>query len=649
MIALALLFMQQTNAEDLLTIYKQALEADPMLRVAQLKTDVADAQSGQAGGQLLPQINANVNLSLNESVREGLGEDAYKGERYNVSFTQSLIDLPKYFNWRRYEELAEQSWKEYIDAWQSLMLDVVERYFDVLEANDVLALVQQEKESTVKQLQQYRKRYNKRLIKITDVYEIEAKLDGLKADESEAETNYILAKEGLTQLTGRKYETLYRLRQDAEFLSLSGDLQHWIDVAKNLNPALQAKQQSISAAKSDLAQQRSKHLPVVDLQLNYYRSNTGFQNTATSDYDTKVAALNINVPLFSGGSTSKRADEAFHNLHISKQDKVATLRAVIKEVRDAYLSTNASVRRIHASEEGLKSALKLREAMERGFKYGVQTSADVLISQDRAFKAKKDLLMSRYAYVISKIRLQRAVGKLNEQSLIEINDWLQPLSTAQDDFVLVSEQTVVEDLNKLQMGSVIRVTDQAVSTILNKAALVHHDNVSGQSDVRATDKSLSNIEDSASNTIIDPTLSKVQRRPTDSGSNEALARPPGKDSKQLPDETSGQGVDKDSNGVSAQGLNALAIETARKASSVENGATEILQDLGSVAESPDQIIRNKPNVNILVKRPEVAVSNAVANSGAEFSVKHSEVKVSGKFSDELIEKLSDKIVIIRQD
>ena len=52
-------------AEDLLTIYQQALEADPQLKTAELKVEIGSAQKGQALGQMLPQIIGNANWSTN--------------------------------------------------------------------------------------------------------------------------------------------------------------------------------------------------------------------------------------------------------------------------------------------------------------------------------------------------------------------------------------------------------------------------------------------------------------------------------------------------------------------------------------------------------------------------------------------------------
>jgi outer membrane protein len=168
----------------------------------------------------------------------------------------------------------------------------------------------------------------------------------------------------------------------------------------------------------------AQHLPVIDLQLNYFRSNTGFENSLTGESETKVAAINVNVPLFSGGVMLARADEATKYREINRQKHISILRQIIKETREAFLSTNASVRRIEAAAKAVDSALKAREAMQKGFGYGVQTISDVLMSQQRVFEARKGLLEVRYAYVNFWIRLQKVTGAITEDSLKTVNGWL---------------------------------------------------------------------------------------------------------------------------------------------------------------------------------------------------------------------------------
>jgi len=420
------LVMPNVMADDLMTIYKKALLADPILKVSEFKVAMGEAQRGQAGGALLPQIHANINLSMNDRTTTGFENTGYKGERYNVSLTQSVIDFEKYWNWDRAKEVGRQYKAENKEAEQVLIVDVVERYFKAVEARDEYVLIQQEKQSTEKQLQQFKKQYKKQIIKITDVLEIEAKLNGLEADEIESEALYVIAKEGLRELTGENVETLSKLKTDIEFTPIEGDVEQWIEQAISTNPGLLAKQKSTAAALSGVAQQKSGHLPTVDIQLTYYFSNTGFEARQQPESETLVAGLNMSVPIFSGGATTRRADEANQKLEMVRQESIAKSRQIYMETKAHFLSTNASLRRIKAAQKALESSVKSRNAMEKGFKYGVQTIGDVLMSQAREFRSKKDLLQAKYLYIKSKMRFKRVVGTINKESLQELNAWLEP-------------------------------------------------------------------------------------------------------------------------------------------------------------------------------------------------------------------------------
>jgi outer membrane protein len=425
-------------AEDLLELYQQALQYDPNLKSAQLQVEMSEAQRAQAGGALLPQINANAYISGNNQNIDTKNPNApgnptissasvYGGERYSVSLTQSVIDLPKIWNWQRYQNIVKQYQSTNEEAGQTLIHDIIERYFVVLEARDTMVLIGQEIASTQKQLTQMQRQYEKQVVQITDVYELEAKLDLLLADQIAAKTQLDTAQQSLMELTGQTIKNFPELRTDIVFKELKGSIDAWVKQAETLNPGLAAQNKAIEAADDNLWAQQSKHLPTVDLQLSYYSTNTGqtgFQNQ-TSDVETEIAAVNINVPIFSSGVTSGAAMEASKNLEINKQKRVAILRALIKDTRDSFLSTNASVKRISATEKALQTSTKAREAMEKGFQYGMQTISDVLVSEDREFKAKRDILQAKYEYIKNRTRFERVTGRITEQFLQAVNRWLK--------------------------------------------------------------------------------------------------------------------------------------------------------------------------------------------------------------------------------
>jgi len=412
------------NAEDLLAIYNQALHADPQLRTAELKVEIGNAQKGQALGQMLPQITGTANWSTNDQTITDLSSQSYKGTRYYISLTQSLIDLAKFWDWKRAQEVENQYTSELVDAQHELIFNVVERYFSVLDARDQLHLIEQEQQATANELEQIKKQFAKQLIKITDVYETEARLDQLSADLIEAESGLIVAKQALTELTNTNPENLHSLRDGIEYNELEGKLDDWIAIARSQNPIVAAQQSAIEAANNNVTAQKSRYLPVVDLQLNYYDTDTGFQSARTNHTQTQVAAINVNVPIFTGGTTTHRVFEAQSRLAAVEAENDAKIRALVKETSDAFSTSNANARRISASEKALSSATKSREAMQTGLRYGVETVADLLRAQQLEFRAKRELSRAKYQYVTNRVRFLKAIGSISEENLQEINQWL---------------------------------------------------------------------------------------------------------------------------------------------------------------------------------------------------------------------------------
>ena len=226
LLALALTCAQSAQAEDLLFIYQQALEADPNSRSAEEKTGIGAAQKGQALGQMLPQIGLSGNWSTNRYTQSGARTVAnpksldaisnYPGTRYYLSLNQSLMDFGKFWAWRQAAKVEDQYATEAIEAHNQLMFNVVDRYFSELQAEDELYFAQSEKVATEKKLEQIQKQYAKQLLKITDLYAMEARLDQLKAAEIVSESKRVTAQAALSELTGSVPAPLSKLRDQVD-------------------------------------------------------------------------------------------------------------------------------------------------------------------------------------------------------------------------------------------------------------------------------------------------------------------------------------------------------------------------------------------------------------------------------------------------
>ena len=98
LVALIFLMCETAYADDLLSIYHQALEADPELKSSETKIKIGTAQKGQALGEMLPQVTGSANWSTNSQnqfnqIKKRDQTSDYNGTRYVVSLNQTLMRI----------------------------------------------------------------------------------------------------------------------------------------------------------------------------------------------------------------------------------------------------------------------------------------------------------------------------------------------------------------------------------------------------------------------------------------------------------------------------------------------------------------------------------------------------------------------------
>lgn len=413
-------------ANDLAYIYEQAQTSDPRIVIDTHGLEVGKARERQRLGALLPQVGLSSNLNRSGREIDGLpGTDYYPGERYALTVQQALYDPEKYRGWLSAKETTQQFSHQLEDTKAMVRLDTVERYFALLQAQDELSLVQDEIAALRKQQKQTQELYHRQLIQITEVLDIDSRIVTLLADEIEAMQMVDMAKASLRELTDAPINDVSKLKDSAVFKSETEELSSLLSTANRRNPALQALTFEIDAAQMNVSSQRAAHLPKVTLQLSRQKSDIGFENAQTPKTETDTASLNFNLPLYSGGGTSARVDEAAAQLSISEATREQKLREIHKQIEEAYLGINTQIERIRASEKVIESAVKAEKARSRSFELGVGTIADVIEARREVSAAKRKYQQARYDFVLNRARLLYLVGNLDDKAVYDINGWLE--------------------------------------------------------------------------------------------------------------------------------------------------------------------------------------------------------------------------------
>ncbi|MCG6352232.1 outer membrane channel protein TolC [Vibrio fluvialis] len=417
------------SADDLAQIYDQAKQNDPQLLSAAAQRDAAFEAINSSRSSLLPQINLTAGYNINRSDVDLRDSDKLSA---GINFSQELYDRSSWVSLDTAEKQARQADAQYANSQQSLMLRVAQAYFDVLSAQDNLEFVRAEKAAVGRQLEQTKQRFEVGLSAITDVHDAQAQYDTVLADEVLAENSLINSYESLREITGQEHTNLSILDTNRFSTSRTTEsMEALIEQAQEKNLSLLSARISQDVAKDNISLASSGHLPSLTLDGGYnygreYNDNYSSYDNYHENNDFNIA-LNLTVPLYSGGNVSSQTKQAEYAYVAASQDLEASYRSVVKNVRAYNNNINASIGSVRAYEQSVISAQSALDATEAGFDVGTRTIVDVLDATRTLYSVKKNLSDARYSYIINVLQLRQAVGTLSEQDIIDVNAGLKAI------------------------------------------------------------------------------------------------------------------------------------------------------------------------------------------------------------------------------
>ena len=421
---------QFANADDLLDVYRLALENDPEYRGASATNRAAQEQIAQARAQLLPEASVtgtfdHVNQKIRNITGGRAGTTGFNNRSLTLNITQPIFRKDLLIGLDQAGSRVQQANAQYAFSLQDLMRRVSERYFGVLEAEDALESTRAAHDANEQQLKQSRQRFDVGLIAITDVEEAKAGFDLANAAVIAAETDVEDSLEALRELTGSYLGSVDGLRTDTPLVTpVPNDIDEWTTTALEQNLQLMAVNLATATAHSEIRRQEAGHMPTLNLVGQHGYSITGGR-FATGDIVTSSIGFQLNIPLYQGGDVLSRTREARHLHEASLENLQLQRRTTQRQTRNAFRGVISGISRVKALTQAVVSTESALEAIEAGFQVGTRTSVDVLDAQRELYRAKFDHAQARYAYIVDILRLKQAAGTLTLSDLTEVNGWLQ--------------------------------------------------------------------------------------------------------------------------------------------------------------------------------------------------------------------------------
>jgi outer membrane protein len=351
---------------------------------------------GSSGSPLAPDRNLDGQLNLGMPIYSG------GGIRNSVRAAETRVDAG------RADLRAVES---------GLFSQVVAAYMDVILAEAVVGLNRANVQRLEVNLQATRDRFEIGDLTRTDVAQSESRLATARGQTRSAEANLASARERYIQVVGKAPDNL---QAPPPLLGLPASADDAVAIALDSNPDLLAARQRAKAAGYDTAATGAGRLPRVSV----------FANTGYSDYlgsnqiplasqssTSATAGVRATIPLFQGGLPAAQRRQAQARENAAMEQEIGIERAVIANVRSAYVQWQAAQSLIASSQTAVDAATLSLEGVRAENSVGNRTIIDILNAENELLNAQVQLVTAKRNAYVAGFSLLAAMGKAEARDL----------------------------------------------------------------------------------------------------------------------------------------------------------------------------------------------------------------------------------------
>jgi len=415
-------------AMGLLEAYDLALRNDPAYQSAIHENEGGRENRALGNSNLLPVISASYSgnkerATTTQSDPTGFYAPSTSYPRYlsssgGISLRQPIFSPDGIARYQEGHAQADYSDAQFTGKQRELLVRLVGAYLDALFASDYLNLVRAQRDTLLEQ-----KQSNDRMFKAgegtrTDMLETQAKLDLAEAQLIEATDSHASNYQALAAIVGTDIPNLDTLLDNFHAKPLEpADFEAWRALALQHNPEIVAQRIAIEIARDEVSRNRAGHMPKVDFVAGLTKQRAATIDTYTSSSNVGSFGIEVNVPLYSGGSVSALTRQASAAYEKAKSDLDDKTNQVMLDMHKQHYAVLSSIAKVAALEKSVESAKLLVTATKQSIKGGVRVNLDLLNAVQQLSVAQRDLAQARYGYLVADLKLRADAGVLGVDDL----------------------------------------------------------------------------------------------------------------------------------------------------------------------------------------------------------------------------------------
>lgn len=423
-LSLAIGFANHAFAEDLWDIYQLALKNDARYLAASEEFEAAKLNLPLAESGFRPFVTTSGTLGKQRSDITG-SQTTSDANQLSFDLDQPLYDRVLSIEIDQAELRVEIARINFDIAREDLTLRLAESYFTLLGLRDNKEVARLEKIAIKRQMDLAEERLDVGLGTRTDLFDARARFQQADADLIRADIEINNARQELIEIINVTPRSVAPLDEDTPLDPPEpNDLDHWVGRSQSNNLRVVAEDVNLLVASREIERQRAVRQPTVSVGASQRFTDSGSTAISDGDVSTTSVGLNVDLPIYLGGSIKLRTRQAGLAFNAAEQALESIKRRAASDTTSAFLDVTNGISQVKALSEAIVAGENALQAKEEGFSAGLTTNIDVLNAQRDLSRSRTDYLLARYNYILALLRLEQATGDLGDEDILFINEWL---------------------------------------------------------------------------------------------------------------------------------------------------------------------------------------------------------------------------------
>ena len=298
---------------------------------------------------------------------------------------------------------------------QTVLLDAVTAYMNLLRDTAILGLQKSNVEVLQEQLRQTRDRFNVGEVTRTDVAQSESSLASGRSQYLSAESNYKSSAAAYRKVIGTAPGKLAAGTPVDRFAP--PNLNGAIGMATHSHPSVVSAQYNIDVAQEQVKVAESALYPTVSVQGSLTKNYLSTSSLNVMDSYSGSVLGQVSVPIYQGGAEYSLIRQAKETLGQKRIDFDAARDSVRQTVVQSWGQLEAAKGNIEATTAQVQASEIALNGVREEARVGQRTTLDVLNAQQTLVNARVSLVTAQRDRVVASYTLLAGVGRLTPQVL----------------------------------------------------------------------------------------------------------------------------------------------------------------------------------------------------------------------------------------